>query len=99
MTLLRVFISSPGDVAQERALARRVLGRVQAVYTGRLRLEPLLWEQQPLLATETFQSQLPRPSAADIVIAILWARLGTPLPVSIQRQDGSRYLSGTEFEI
>jgi Tfp pilus assembly protein PilF len=99
MTLLRIFISSPGDVAQERAVARRVLGRVQATYAGRLRLEPLLWEQQPLLATETFQSQLLRPSQADIVVAILWSRLGTPLPDSIRRPDGSRYRSGTEFEI
>lgn len=99
MTLLRVFISSPGDVAQERAVALRVLGRVQAAYGGRVTLEPMLWEQQPLLATQTFQAQLDRPSSADIVVAILWSRLGTPLPISIQRPDGSRYRSGTEFEI
>jgi len=99
MTLLRVFISSPGDVAQERAVARRVLGRVQAAYAGRVSLEPVLWEQQPLLATATFQTQLVRPSQADIVLAIVWARLGTPLPDSLLRPDGSRYRSGTEFEI
>jgi len=99
MTTLRIFISSPGDVAQERAVARRVLGRVQAAYSGRVSLEPLLWEQQPLLATATFQTQLARPSHADIVIAIVWSRLGTPLPGSVLRPDGSRYRSGTEFEI
>jgi tetratricopeptide (TPR) repeat protein len=99
MTLLRIFISSPGDVAQERALARRVLGRVQAAYAGRVALEPVLWEQQPLLATATFQTQLVHPSQADIVLAIVWARLGTPLPESVHRDDGSRYRSGTEFEI
>ena len=99
MTLLRVFISSPGDVAQERAVARRVLGRVQAAYAGRVALEPVLWEQQPLLATATFQTQLVRPSQADIVVAIVWSRLGTPLPDSVLRPDGTRYRSGTEFEI
>jgi len=99
MTLVRVFISSPGDVAQERAVARRVLGRVQAACAGRVDLEPLLWEQQPLVANATFQAQLARPSAAEIVVAILWSRLGTPLPSSMQRADGTPYRSGTEFEI
>ena len=99
MTLVRVFISSPGDVAQERAVARRVLGRVQAAYAGRVTIEPVLWEQQPLVANTTFQSQLSLPSQADIVVAILWSRLGTPLPASMQRADGRRYRSGTEFEI
>jgi len=99
MTLVRVFISSPGDVAQERAVARRVLGRVQSAYAGRVTIEPLLWEQQPLVANTTFQAQLAPPSQADIVIAILWSRLGTPLPATILRADGTRYRSGTEFEI
>lgn len=97
--MLRVFISSPGDVAQERAVARRVLGRVQGAYAGRLRLEPVLWEQQPLLASETFQSQIDRPSSTDIVLAILWQRFGTPLPPGLRRPDGTTYQSGTEFEI
>jgi hypothetical protein len=99
MTLVRVFISSPGDVAQERAVARRVLGRVQSAYAGRVTIEPLLWEQQPLVANTTFQAQLAPPSQADIVIAILWSRLGTPLPATIVRADGTRFRSGTEFEI
>lgn len=99
MTLLRVFISSPGDVAQERAVARRVLGRVQGAYAGRLRLEPVLWEQQPLLASDTFQTQIPRSSATDVVVGILWNRFGTPLPRALHRPDGSTYLSGTEYEI
>ena len=99
MTPLRIFISSPGDVAQERAVARRVLGRVQAAYAGRVTLEPVLWEQEPLLATASFQAQIVRPSQADIVVAVVWSRLGTPLPDTVLRPDGSRYRSGTEFEI
>jgi hypothetical protein len=99
MTLLRVFISSPGDVAQERAVARRVLGRVQGAYAGRLRLEPVLWEQQPLLASATFQTQILPPSVTDIVVGILWNRFGTPLPPGLRRPDGTTYQSGTEFEI
>jgi hypothetical protein len=40
----------------------------------------------------------PRPSTCDIVIVVLWARMGTPLPETIRKADGERYLSGTEWE-
>jgi tetratricopeptide (TPR) repeat protein len=95
---LRIFISSPGDVFEERTLAQRVIERVQAEFAGRAVLEPIFWEHEPLLATDTFQTQISRPSDADVMIAILWSRLGTRLPRDFTRKDGSRYESGTEFE-
>lgn len=95
---LRIFISSPGDVFEERAIAERVIERLQSEYIGRLVLEPLLWEHEPLLASGNFQEQLVRPSETDVVIAILWSRLGTRLPKGFTRADGSRYDSGTEYE-
>jgi tetratricopeptide (TPR) repeat protein len=95
---IRIFISSPGDVFEERTLAQRVIERVQAEFTGRAVLEPIFWEHEPLLATDTFQVQISRPSDADVMIAILWSRLGTRLPKDFTREDGSRYESGTEFE-
>ena len=48
--------------------------------------------------TATFQDQIKLPSVTDIVVCILWSRLGTRLPGHITRSDGSRYESGTEFE-
>ena len=69
---LRVFVSSPGDVAEERLIARRVIGRLEAQFGDALQLEPLFWEHEPLLATASFQEQMPRPSEADIAIVILW---------------------------
>ena len=95
---LRVFVSSPGDVAEERLIARRVIGRLEAQFGDVLHLEPLFWEHEPLLATASFQEQVPRTSEADIAIVILWSRIGTALPGHIQRPDGSAYSSGTEFE-
>jgi tetratricopeptide (TPR) repeat protein len=95
---LRIFISSPGDVFEERALAGRVIERLQSEYIGRLVLEPVIWEHEPLVATATFQAQIVKPSETDVVIAILWSRLGTPLPKQFTRADGSRYESGTEYE-
>jgi tetratricopeptide (TPR) repeat protein len=95
---LRFFISSPGDVAEERAIAGRVIERLQSEYVGRVVLESVLWEHEPLVATSTFQHQIVKPSATDVVVAILWSRLGTKLPEEFRREDGSRYESGTEFE-
>lgn len=95
---IRIFISSPGDVAEERALTRKVIERLQGEFSGRVELEPIYWEHEPLLATQTFQEQITRPSETDIVITILWSRLGTRLPAQFTKPDGSRYESGTEYE-
>jgi tetratricopeptide (TPR) repeat protein len=95
---VRIFISSPGDVAEERLIARRVIGRLHSQLGDVLRLEPVFWEHEPLRATASFQEQIPSPSRSDIVITILWTRLGTALPQQIRRADGSSYGSGTEFE-
>lgn len=95
---LSVFVSSPGDVAEERALAERVLGRLAGEFADRVELRPIFWEHEPLLASGTFQEQIVRPSQADIVVCILWSRLGTRLPGQFRREDGTRYASGTEFE-
>lgn len=95
---LRVFISSPGDVAEERLIARRVIGRLEAQLGDLVRIEAVFWERAPLVATASFQEQLARPSETDITVLLLWSRLGTPLPSHIVRDDGSTYASGTEFE-
>ena len=42
--------------------------------------------------------QIVKPSESDVVICILWSRLGTRLPAQFTRADGSRYESGTEYE-
>jgi tetratricopeptide (TPR) repeat protein len=98
MRTLRIFVSSPGDVAEERVLTRRVIERVSAVTSGWARLEPVFWEHEPLRASAGFQEQIVAPADCDIVVMILWSRLGTRLPAQITRPDGSRYDSGTEFE-
>ncbi len=98
MKTLDIFISSPGDVIEERALANRAIERLQSEYAGRIVLQPVLWEHEPLLATANFQEQIVQPSDTEVFIAILWSRLGTPLPKGYERADGSRYDSGTEYE-
>ena len=66
-------VSSPRDVGSERALAIRVLERLQLEFCGRVELAPVFWEHQVLKATDTFQSQIPRAGEADLCVFILWS--------------------------
>ncbi|MBX9681389.1 MAG: AAA family ATPase, partial [Gemmataceae bacterium] len=95
---VRIFVSSPGDVGPERLIVARVLQRLQGEFFSRLRLEPIFWEHEPVRATADYQSQFPLASSCDIVVCILWSRLGTRLPDKFAKPDGSPYASGTEFE-
>jgi hypothetical protein len=96
---LRVFVSSPGDVGSERAVALAVIERLQLEFRGFVQLEAFLWERSVLRATDTFQAQILDIQRADLALFILWARMGTPLPSDhFHRSDGSQYNSGTEYE-
>ena len=98
MRTLRVFISSPGDVAPERDLAQQVIEELRQDFAGRIGLRVVRWEYEPLVAGVDPQSQVSDLSNVDIVVTILWSRLGTPLIDSILRDDGTQYQSGTEYE-
>ena len=87
---IRVFLSSPGDVADERALALKVIEQLpyDPLLRGQIMIEVVAWDKEgagtPLLATMTPQEAinqgLPKPSECDIVVVIFWSRMGTPLP-------------------
>src|SRR5918999_128928 len=106
---IRVFLSSPGDVKEERDTADRILEelpRVQA-WKGKFTIDPVRWDDPhapaPMDAHLTPQDAvnrgLPKPSQCDAVVVILWSRMGTPLPDSYDKKpDGTPYLSGTEWE-
>jgi hypothetical protein len=110
MRTLRVFLSSPSDVAEERVMARRFLKEVlpyDPLLRGRVAFEVVSWDdpsaQIPMIANITPQEAInrfgPKPSQCDIVIIILWSRLGTHLDMSTFRKpDDKPYLSGTEWE-
>jgi DNA-binding response OmpR family regulator len=95
---LKVFVSSPSDVGSERRVVRRVIDRLNVELTGEAILVPVLWEEEPLVASETAQTQIVLPRETDIYVGIFWSRFGTPLPDTVTRDDGSRYQSGSEFE-
>lgn len=105
---LRVFLASPGDVADERALALSVLDQLQydPMLRGKITIDIVAWDKPgagaPMLATltpqEAIKKGLSTPAECDVVIVVFWARMGTLLPDNWKKPDGSRYLSGTEWE-
>ncbi len=99
MKEFRIFLSSPGDVGKEREIAARVLERLKTELLPRgVELRPYFWEYQPMRATKDFQEQIPLTSEFDLVVCILWSRLGSRLHVKHRRPDGRLWNSGTEYE-
>jgi hypothetical protein len=99
---IRVFISSPGDVAEERAKARQVLSVLQRQYGNLVELVPVMWEDLAIPATASLQEGIDRlledRYRVDIAVFILWSRLGNPIGGAVLKRDGSPYRSGTERE-
>ena len=107
MINFRVFVSSPGDVAEERSRVHEILAILpqEPAWRGKISIDTVRWDSPysptPMYANLTPQEavnrNLPKPSECDLVVMILWARFGTPLTEPL-RPDGSRYKSGTEWE-
>jgi len=105
---LRIFLSSPGDVTDERSLAKEVIERLESerAHRNRLRLEIVAWDKPGagtampahLEPQEALNQRLKKPSDCDIVIVIFGYRMGTPLTEKYRKPNGDRYWSGTEYE-
>ena len=103
---VRIFLSSPGDVATERTKLRDLLlGLARAPFLrGKVHIDVVSWDdpQAPAQMDARFTPQqavdrsLPTPAECDLTIVLLWSRMGTPLTDT--RADGTPYLSGTEWE-
>lgn len=97
---LKIFISSPGDVDDERRRAKQVIRRLHNEFARFMDVQAILWEEQPQRATEHFQEQIVLPSQTDIVVCILWSRLGTRLPPDkFRHEDGTPYRSAPSLNL
>jgi hypothetical protein len=99
----RIFISSPGDVGDERRRAALVVSRLKREFARFFEISAVLWEYEPMLASGHFQDLIVPPGEVDVVVMILWSRLGTPLPErtavrEYRGRDGRTPVTGTEWE-
>jgi tetratricopeptide (TPR) repeat protein len=98
--VFRLFLSSPGDVAAERARAEAVVEKLNAEFKDRARFDPVFWEDHFYSADKTFEDQIPEAADCDLVLAVFKARLGSPLPEDFKRQpNGEPYPSGSAYEV
>jgi hypothetical protein len=98
----RIFLSSPGDVPNERALAIKVIDELpnEPSLKDRLTLEAVAWDkpgappmEAGLTPQEAINAGLSKPSDCDVVVVIFWSHMGTPL-----EYESVAYLSGTHYE-
>ena len=98
---IRIFISSPADVRPERLKAEQIVTRLGREFAYDFHIKVVLWERAPLIASHHFQDpeNIPQPRGCDIVVVILWSRLGVTLPADRFRGAISgRAVTGTEWE-
>src|SRR4051812_26055690 len=102
MRRVRLFVSSPGDVDPERKRVEFVAERLNGVFAGIANFKTERWEKRYYKAHATFQAQIPEAESCDIVIGILWSRLGSELPAGfplMPTDEPKPYPSGTAYEL
>src|SRR5215831_16255853 len=94
----RIFVSSHGDLGDERLTCARVIERLKGEFAPVACIEPVLWEQEPLTADTSFQDQIPLPCETDVVVIMLWSRLGYRLHGRYKEAQDVEAPTGTIFE-
>lgn len=91
-----MFLSSPGDVKDERNIVIEAIRELNNVFRESLGVEIVVcaWEDVPggfnVSGAQGVLDESFLPENCDIVVGLLWARMGTPL---------GGYSSGTEYEL
>ena len=66
---------------------------------GRTWLRPCFWEYQNSNLDQDYREQIPNTGSYDLVISILWSRLGTKLSPAFIMPDGTTPDTANEYEI
>jgi hypothetical protein len=81
--------------AEDKVAAQSVNGREE----GRSWLCPCFWEYQDFGLDQDYRERIPNTGSYDLVISILWSRLGTKISPAFVMPDGSRPQTANEYEI
>jgi WD40 repeat protein len=100
---VRVFIACPGDLTIQRGVVRQALTLLNQDprFAGTVELIAYWSEpaQVPTSATPVVDEYLLAPEDADIVVCMVWQRLGTPLAGRVDPDTGQPYQSATEYAL
>jgi AAA ATPase domain len=66
---------------------------------GRSWLCPCFWEYRETELDQEYREQIPNTGSYDLVISIIWSRLGTRLSPAFVMPDGSQAKAASEYEI
>jgi hypothetical protein len=66
---------------------------------GRTWLCPCFWEYRDFELDQEYREQIPNTGSFDLVISILWSRLGTKVSPAFVMPDGSQPKTANEYEI
>src|ERR1700682_3296025 len=66
---------------------------------GRSWLCPCFWEYQDSNLDKAYREQIPNTGSYDLVISILWSRLGTRISSAFVMPDGSQPRTANEYEV
>ncbi|HEY5592702.1 MAG TPA: DUF4062 domain-containing protein [Paludibacter sp.] len=93
ITNYKLFLASPGDVANERDIVKKVISEFNAQYVRELKstITIITWENSTHPAFGSYPQNVINQQIGeyDIFVGILWSKFGTPTP---------SYGSGTEEE-
>jgi hypothetical protein len=68
--VVKVFVSSPVDVAPERGRVQAVATKLNRDYEDLVRFETVLWEEHFYKADRSFQPQIPEAVTCDVLVSI-----------------------------
>jgi hypothetical protein len=66
---------------------------------GRTWLRPCFWEYQNSTLDQDYREQIPNTGSYDLVVSILWSKLGTKLSPAFIMPDGTTPKTANEYEI
>ena len=98
---VKIFVASPSDVVDERRIAHDIIKRLRSEYEQRADVSAVLWEKRLRKATHHPQDpdNIPPPHTTDLVIVIIWTRLGSQEPIDkFPGPITGRMVTGTEWE-
>ena len=101
-----LLLSSPDDIVKERQVVQRIVEKLnhdsrigtlaQISIESRGESSPSL--SHPMSAVAPINEAMSVSSAYDIVVIVLWSKMGQPLPADFVKEDGIGYESSVEWD-